>query len=142
PGARRARFSGSGELVLLRDQDRRLWNRSAIAAAVVTLTRAAALRPPGRYQLRAAIAACHAEAPSWDDTDWPQIVTLYDMLLHVAPSPVARLNRAVSLRYVAGPELALGEVQQLGSDLHGYYLFHAAYADLLQELGHREQARA
>jgi RNA polymerase sigma factor (sigma-70 family) len=137
-----ARFTDTGELVLLRDQDRQLWNRSAISDAVVTLTQAAALHRPGRYQLQAAIAACHAEAASWGQTDWPQILTLYDMLLHVAPSPVARLNRAVALRYVAGPEVALGEVRQLGSDLQAYYLFHAVYADLLQELGQREQARA
>jgi RNA polymerase sigma-70 factor (ECF subfamily) len=99
------------------------------------------MRRPGPYQLQAAIAACHAEAPSWADTDWRQIVVLYDLLLRLSPSPVVRLNRAVALRWVAGSDAALAEVEVLAGALDGYHLFHAARAELLQELGRREEAR-
>ena len=136
------RFGPDGQLVLLRDQDRRRWDRAAIAESVALIERAASLGRPGPYQLQAAIAACHAEAPSWTATDWPQILILYDMLEQLAPSPVARLNRAVALRHVAGPELAQAELQALAPELDGYYLFHAVYAEILLELGEREQARA
>jgi len=137
-----ARFDAAGELVLLADQDRSLWDREAIAAAVALIERAAALRRPGPYQLQAAIAACHAEAPSWAETDWTQILVLYDLLLRMAPTPVVRLNRAVALRAVAGPEAALAEVDALAGELDGYHLFHATRAELLFELGRREQSRA
>jgi predicted RNA polymerase sigma factor len=137
-----ARFDASGELVLLRDQNRRLWDRAAIADATSALERAAALHRPGPYQLQAAIAACHAEAASWASTDWAQIVALYDMLLRIAPSPIARLNRAVALRQVVGAEAALREVQALAAELEDYHLWHAVYAELAQEVGQRELARA
>jgi hypothetical protein len=100
------------------------------------------LRKPGPMQLQAAIAACHAEAPTWSDTDWPQILVLYDMLLGLAPSPIARLNRAVAVRHVARPEVALAEVRALEPELDGYYLWHAVYAELLLEVGQRELAGA
>jgi RNA polymerase sigma-70 factor (ECF subfamily) len=92
--------------------------------------------------VEAAIAACHAEAPSWAATDWPQILLLYDLLLNLRPSPVVRLNRAVALRQVAGPEAALDEVNALGDALDHYHLFHAIRGELLLDLGRREQARA
>jgi RNA polymerase sigma factor (sigma-70 family) len=99
-----ARFDREGGLVLMRDQDRSLWDQDAIAAATQLLTRSARRhRRPGPYQLQAAIVACHAEAARWEDTDWEQIVVLYDMLMHLAPSPVTRLHRAIALRYVEGP---------------------------------------
>jgi RNA polymerase sigma factor (sigma-70 family) len=137
-----ARFTSSGELVLLADQDRSRWDRSMIAQAVSLIEQAAAHGRPGPYQLEAAIAACHAEAESWAATDWQQIVVLYDLLLHMTPSPVVRLNRAVALRQVAGPEAALAEVNALARDLDNYHLFHAIRGELLLELSYREQARA
>jgi RNA polymerase sigma-70 factor (ECF subfamily) len=137
-----ARFTAAEELVLLPDQDRSLWNRSMIADAVTLIEQAAALQRPGPYQIEAAIVACHAEAESWAATDWRQIVLLYDLLLHMRPSPVVRLNRAVALRQVAGLEAALAEVNELAQDLENYHLFHAIRGELLLELGYREQARA
>ena len=137
-----ARFDAAGELVLLADQDRSLWDREAIVDAVRLVERAGAMRRPGPYQLQAAIAACHAEAPSREATDWPQIVVLYDLLLRFNASPVVRLNRAVALRWVGGPEAALAEVEALARELDGYHIFHATRAELLLELGRREQARA
>jgi predicted RNA polymerase sigma factor len=85
--------------------------------------------------------ACHAEAERWQDTDWEQIVLLYDMLLHLAPSPVTRLHRAIALRYTLGPQAAMSELDTLGGALDRYYLYHATRADLLRELGHPGQAR-
>ena len=137
-----SRFDSAGNLVLLRDQDRSLWDGRMIADAIGLIEGAAALRRPGPFQLEAAIAACHAEAVSFDSTDWPQILALYDMLLGLAPSAVARLNRAIALRMVRGPEAALAEVDRLARELDGYYLFHATRGELLSELGSREQARA
>jgi RNA polymerase sigma factor (sigma-70 family) len=136
-----ARFDAGGELVLLADQDRARWDRAAIEGAVRLIERAGAMRRPGPYQLQAAIAACHAEAPSRAATDWAQIVVLYDMLLRLDPSPVVRLNRAVALRWVAGPASALREVEALQDDLDGYHLLHATRAELLLELGRHEEAR-
>jgi RNA polymerase sigma-70 factor (ECF subfamily) len=137
-----ARFDGAGNLILLPDQDRSRWNRRAIAEAIALLEQAAKIRRPGSYQLQAAIMACHAEATSWDTTDWYQILGLYEMLVQIEPSPVVRLNRGVALRQVAGVEAALAEVNALATDLDGYYLFHATRAELLIALGQREQARA
>jgi RNA polymerase sigma-70 factor (ECF subfamily) len=137
-----ARFDGDGGLVLLRDQDRGQWDRPAIDDATRLLVRAAAQHRPGQYQLQAAIVACHAEAPRWEDTDWEQIVVLYDMLLRLAPSPVTRLHRAIALRYAAGPADAMSELDELSDALDRYHLFHAARADLLREMGHPGQARA
>jgi RNA polymerase sigma factor (sigma-70 family) len=124
-----ARFDPDGQLVLLRDQDRSRWDDEAIAAAIQLLTRAASQHRPGPYQLQAAIVACHAEAPTWEDTDWTQIVVLYDMLLRQAPSPVIRLNRAIALGYVAGPHAALTELDDLAQALDHHHLYHAARAD-------------
>jgi predicted RNA polymerase sigma factor len=138
----RARFTDAGELVLLPDQDRSLWDRSMITEAVALIEQTAALQRPGPYQLEAAIVACHAESESWAATDWRQIVLLYDLLLQMTPSPVVRLNRAVALRQVAGPEVALVEVNALAQDLDHYHLFHAVRSELLLELSEREQARA
>jgi predicted RNA polymerase sigma factor len=137
-----ARFTSSGELILLADQDRSQWSRSQIVQAVSLIEQAAAYRRPGQYQLEAAIAACHAEAESWIATDWRQIVVLYDLLLQMKPSPVVRLNRAVALWQVAGPEVALVEVNALAQDLDNYHLFHAIRGKLLLELSYREQGRA
>ncbi|MFD2352319.1 RNA polymerase sigma factor [Nonomuraea ferruginea] len=137
-----ARFDPAGRLVLLADQDRGLWDRQAIERATALLTRTAhAHRRPGPYQVQAAIVACHAEAETFADTDWAQILVLYDMLLHLAPSPVTRLHRAVALRHVKGPEAALAELEPLGRVLERYPLFHATRAELLRDLDRRGQAR-
>jgi RNA polymerase sigma-70 factor (ECF subfamily) len=136
-----ARFDADGDLVQLQDQDRSHWNRDAIADATRLLERAAEYHRPGPYQLQAAIVACHAEAPSWSATDWEQIVLLYDMLLHLEPSPLTRLHRSIALRYVAGPRAALDQVEALAESLDHYHLYHAARAELLRDLGHTLQAR-
>jgi RNA polymerase sigma-70 factor (ECF subfamily) len=137
-----ARFDLNGGLVLLRDQDRSQWDREAIANATQLLARAARQGRPGPYQLQAAIVACHAEAKRWEETDWEQIVLLYDMLLHLAPSPVTRLHRAIALRYTVGPRAAMSEVHALAGALDDYHLFHATRADLLRQLGDPDEARA
>jgi RNA polymerase sigma factor (sigma-70 family) len=136
-----ARFDEAGEIVLLADQDRSLWDRDAIAAGTRVLERAALLHGPGLYQLQAAIAAVHAEARTWGDTDWSQIVLLYDALLRLSDSPVVRLNRAVALSHLAGPEAALGEVNDLAMTLGEYHLLHSTRAELLDQIGEKEQAR-
>jgi RNA polymerase sigma-70 factor (ECF subfamily) len=137
-----ARFGADGGLVLLRDQDRSRWDREAISDAVRLLTRAAGRKRPGPYQLQAAIVACHAEAERFGDTDWEQIVLLYDMLLHLAPSPVTRLHRAIAVRYVTGPDAAMAELDDLAESLDQYHLYHASRAEMLRELGHPGRARA
>ena len=137
----RARFDAAGDMVLLPDQDRSLWDAAAVAEGVAMLHRAAELNAPGPYQLQAAIAAVHAEAASWGQTDWPQIVALYDVLLRMVDTPVVRLNRAVAVSHVRGPEVALGEVNDLAMALGGYHLFHATRAELLDELGETALAR-
>ena len=137
-----ARFGPDGGLVLLRDQDRTRWDREAIADAVRLLTRAARRQRPGPYQLQAAIVACHAEAERFADTDWEQIVLLYDMLLHLAPSPVTRLHRAIAVRYATGAQAAMAELDDLADLLGEYHLYHATRAELLRELGQPGQARA
>jgi RNA polymerase sigma factor (sigma-70 family) len=134
------RFDAAGNLVLVQHQDRRRWDRERISSALALLDRAGELRRPGPYQLQAAIAACHAEAASWQTTDWKQIVALYDALLHAMPSPVIRLNRAIALRYLRGPGMALDEVDELEPELDNYYLFHATRAELLRDLGRRPEA--
>jgi len=136
-----ARFDAAGDMVLLSDQDRSLWDAAALADGVAMLHRAAELNAPGPYQLQAAIAAVHAEAASWGQTDWPQIVALYDVLLRMVDTPVVRLNRAVAVSHVRGPEVALGEVNDLAMALGGYHLFHATRAELLDELGETALAR-
>jgi RNA polymerase sigma-70 factor (ECF subfamily) len=136
------RFDGWGRLVRLADQDRSRWNRALIAEATGLLDRALALRGPGPYQVQAAIAALHAEAPDYEHTDWAQIRLLYDRLQALTPSPVVLLNRAVATRYVVGPEAALAEITPLAAELDGYRLFHALRAGLLAGLGRDDEARA
>jgi RNA polymerase sigma factor (sigma-70 family) len=137
-----ARFDPDGNIVLLEHQDRSHWDHEAIADASRLLRRAAKRHQPGPYQLQAAIVACHAEAADWADTDWEQIVLLYEMLLHLAPSPLIRLHRAIARRYTAGPEAALAEVDHLAAALDRYHLYHATRADLLRALGRSDEARA
>ena len=137
----RARFDEAGEMVLLPDQDRTLWDVASIAEGIHLLERAGAMRATGAYQIQGAIAALHSEARSWDETDWHQIVVLYETLMRIADSPVVRLNRAVALSHFAGPEIALGEVNDLAISLEGYHLFHAARADLLDRAGEPALAR-
>ena len=136
-----ARFDAAGQMVLLPEQDRTLWNARGIAEGIAVLQRAAELNAPGPYQLQAAIAAVHAEAPSWEETDWRQIVALYDALLRMVDTPVVRLNRAVAVSHLRGPEVALGEVNDLAIALGGYHLFHATRAELLDEVGEKALAR-
>src|SRR5436305_14708617 len=131
-----------GHLVLLQDQDRSKWDRERIGSALVVLQRAAALRRSGPYQLQAAIAACHAEARSWEETDWRQIMALYDVLLELMPSPVVQLNRAIAHRHLDGAAAALPEVDALQEVLDDYYLFHATRAELLTDLGRVAETRA
>src|SRR2546425_7099511 len=137
-----SRFDADGGLLLLQDQDRGRWDRERIASGISLLQRAAGLRRPGPYQLQAAIAACHAEARSWEETDWRQIVALYDALLDLMPSPVVQLNRAIARRYIDGAVATLPEVDALRDMLNDYYLFHATRAELLRDIGRDAEARA
>ncbi len=127
-----ARTGPDGSLVLLADQDRSRWDRGLIAEGQAIVRACLRRNQPGPYQIQAAINAVHSDAASAAGTDWAQIVRLYDQLLAVAPSPVARLNRAVAVAETAGPAAALAEIDGLG--LGGYYLFHAIRADLLRRL--------
>ncbi|MCY4728072.1 RNA polymerase sigma factor [Nocardioides sp. STR2] len=137
----RARFA-DGDLVLLRDQDRSLWDHDAIAEGERLIERAATLRRPGRYQLQAAIAAVHATGASWAETDWLQISLLYEELARHDPSPVVRLNRIVAHAQVAGPGDALAWLETLAGPLADYHLFHATRAELLAALGRDDEAAA
>ena len=132
--------SAGGELVLLADQDRTRWDSRLQSRARRALDRAAALKSPGRWQLQAAIAACHADASRMEDTDWRQIVVLYDMLLAVDPSPVIRLNRAVALAETGDASGALADVDALQGALDGFHLWHAVRAHLLRRLGRGTEA--
>ncbi|WP_239453467.1 MULTISPECIES: sigma-70 family RNA polymerase sigma factor [Microbacterium] len=144
---RSARVSHSGELVTLEEQDRGAWNRELIDEGH-TLVReriaavAAGAQPPGRYQLLAAINAVHTDAPSARDTDWSQIVALYDRLVGIDPSSIVRLNRAIAVAELDGPDVALAEIDRLGETLDGYHAFHAARADLLRRLGRSDASRS
>jgi RNA polymerase sigma-70 factor (ECF subfamily) len=131
-----------GRLVLLADQDRGHWDAALLAAAHSELERASKLRRPGRWQLQAAIAACHADAPAADRTDWLQVLTLYDLLLRYDRSPVVRLNRTVALAAVEGAGVALVELDGLAETLAGYHLWYAVRAHLLRELGRPAEAAA
>ncbi len=126
----------------LKEQDRSLWDRSALAAAHDMIVGCLRAGPPGRYVLQAAIASLYADAPTYDQTDWPQIVALYDKLLDVWPSPVVALNRTVPLAMVCGPEAALAEVEKLERDgrLAGYHYLPAVKADLLSRIGRTGEA--
>ncbi len=138
-----ARLNAEGRLVLLEHQDRALWDGRAIARAVGLIERAAAHGRPGRHQVEAMIAALHCEAPSWEATDWAQVLALYTLLLEIDPSPVVALNRAITVRYISGAAAALADVDRLSDVLQGYHLFHATRAALLRDLGEDgEAARA
>ena len=141
--ARRATRTGAdGRLLRLEEQDRSQWDRDAIAEAHELIVAGLRGGNPGRYVLQAAIASLYAEAPSYDETDWAQIVQLYDALLQIWPSPVVALNRTVPLAMVAGPQAALSEVELLEVDpqLAGYRYLPAVKADLLRRLGRTEEA--
>ena len=135
------RFDGWGRLVRLQDQDRGRWDQELIGEATRLLSRAMTMRRSGPYQIQAAIAALHAEAPSYEQTDWRQIRLLYERLDQLTPSPVVRLNRAVATRYAVGPDAALAEVEPLAAELDGYRLFHAVRAELLEAVGRSGEAR-
>jgi RNA polymerase sigma-70 factor (ECF subfamily) len=141
---RAARTSPDGEVVLLDDQDRSLWNGAQITEGTALVEQAMASRRIGPYTLQAAIAAVHAEAPRAEATDWAQIVGLYDVLVRADPSPVVELNRAAAVAMRDGPEagLALIDVILARGDLRDYYLAHAARADLCRRLGRTGEARA
>lgn len=140
---RAARTTPEGDLVLLEDQDRSLWDRAKIAEARVLTERALAAPSPGPYALQAALAGVHAEAPSARDTDWGRIVTLYDRLLEIEGSPVVALNRAVAVAMRDGPAAGLARVEGLlaSGELAEYHLAHAARADLCRRLGRIGDAR-
>ncbi|GAA3813725.1 RNA polymerase sigma factor [Amycolatopsis tucumanensis] len=135
---RAARTGPGGELVLLADQDRSRWDRELIAEGQALVRRCLRRGRPGPYQIQAAINAVHSDAPTAADTDWRQVVALYDQLMAVAPSPVAALHRAVAVAEVDGPAAGLALVERLR--LTEYYLFHAVRADLLRRLDRREEA--
>ncbi|TMC03278.1 MAG: sigma-70 family RNA polymerase sigma factor [Chloroflexi bacterium] len=138
------RLDPDGRPVPLADQDRGRWDRDAIAEGVAVLDAAMALRAPGPYQLQAAIAALHAQAPSFADTDWPQIALLYRSLARQAPSPVVEVNRAVAVGMADGPRAGLAVLEPVlaSGALAGYGPLHAAHADLLERAGDAEGARA
>jgi RNA polymerase sigma-70 factor (ECF subfamily) len=138
-----ARSSSDGNLILLADQDRTLWNREQIAAGKTLVERALSSRQFGAYTIQAAIAAVHAEAPSTAATDWAQIVALYDVLLRAEPSPLVELNRAVAVAMRDGPLAGLHSIDGIlaRGDLADYHLAHAARADLCRRLGRLVEAR-
>jgi RNA polymerase sigma-70 factor (ECF subfamily) len=140
---RTARATPEGDLILLQDQDRSLWNRDLIEEGKVLLERALQSRPAGPYTLQAAIAAVHAEAPDPAAVDWTQIVGLYDLLLRSSPSPVVELNRAVAIAMRDTPRAGLEAVDAIlaRGELQDYYLLHSVRADLLRRLGETGKAR-
>src|SRR6185436_19689270 len=139
---RATRVSPEGDLVLLENQNRSLWDRERIAEGVKIVEGALAMRRPGPYSLQAAIAALHAEAPSAVQTDWPQIVALYDVLAGIDPSPVVELNRAVAVAMRDGPASGLLLIEEIlkKGELDNYHLAHAAMADLYRRLGKKAEA--
>ena len=141
---RAARTSASGDLILLEDQDRSLWNRAMIDEGLALVQRALSSGRIGSYTLQAAIAAVHAEVSTVAATDWARIVGLFDLLMRIDPSPVAELNRAVAVAMRDGPEAGLVLIDAIlrRGDLADYHLAHAARADLCRRLGHTAQARA
>lgn len=140
---RTARSTPEGELILLEDQDRSLWNRALIAEGTALVERALAASRPGPYALQAAIAAVHASAPRPKDTDWRQVVALYDVLVRVAPSPIVELNRAVAVAMSDSAAAGLALIDEIFSrgDLESYHLAHSARAELCRRTGRKEEAR-
>jgi len=143
---RTARISASGELVTLDEQDRGAWDAALVAEGHrlvrERLAAAAAGMAPGRYQILAAINAVHTSAKDVRDTDWSQVVALYDQLVRLDPSPIIALNRAIAVAELDGPEVALAAVDRLEDRLAGYHAYHATRADLLRRLGRSQQSRA
>jgi RNA polymerase sigma-70 factor, ECF subfamily len=137
---RGSRMRPDGFLVLLGEQDRRRWDRALIEEGQAIVRWCLHRNQPGAYQLQAAINAVHADAATFEQTDWSQIVALYDQLLVVAPTPVVALNRAIAIGELQGPAAALPLVEEL--DLDNYYPFHATRADLLGRLGRHPEATA
>ncbi|HEX5056190.1 MAG TPA: RNA polymerase sigma factor [Gammaproteobacteria bacterium] len=140
---RAARATPEGELILLEDQDRSLWDRALIAEGIALVERTLASGRAGPYALQAAIAAVHAEAPNFGATDWAQIVGLYEVLMNADPSPVIELNRAVAVAMHDGPLQGLGLIEAIlaRGELKDYHLAHAAHADLCRRLGRNDAAR-
>jgi RNA polymerase sigma factor (sigma-70 family) len=140
---RDARADSAGRLILLADQDRARWDTAKIAEGTALVREALTQRPPGRFTLMAAIAAVHDEAPAFGDTDWPQIVGIYDLLMRSWPSPVVELNRAVAVGFANGPAAGLGALDALAAspELAGYGYLAAARADFLRRLGRTGEAR-
>jgi len=138
---REARLNEAGDMVTLEEQDRTLWNQEQIAEAL-PLVEESLRSGPGPHAIQAAIAALHCQARRAEETDWPQILELYNVLQRLQPSPIVSLNRAVALAMVQGPQVALPIVNALAteSDLDSYHLLHATRADLLRRLGLREEA--
>jgi len=136
-----ARFSADGSVILLENQDRSLWNRKMIAEGLALIDKAIRHRKPGPYQIQAAIAALHARATRAEDTDWTEIELLYGALEGLQPSPVIRLNRAVAVSKIAGPQVALDLVEPLAERLSTYFHFHGLRGGLLMQLGRNEEAR-
>ena len=142
---RAGRETAAGDIVLLEEQDRSLWDRTQIAEGLQLVEEALSLPgPPQSYAVQAAIAALHARAPNFDDTDWPQIAGLYEVLMRIAPSPVVELNHAAAVSMVDGPARALDLIDALQArgGLDGYELLPAVRADLLRRLGRHDDARA
>lgn len=137
---RGARLTPGGDLVTLDEQDRSQWNGEEIAEGLRVLAAASRYSEPGPYQVQAAIAACHAIAPSASDTDWLKIAELYGLLMRLTPSPVVELNRAVAVGMADGPGAGLPLVEALTGRLGGYHLLHATRADFLRRLGRRDEA--
>jgi RNA polymerase sigma-70 factor (ECF subfamily) len=139
---RQTRVDEAGRLVLLSDQDRINWDQAAISEGVALVREALRRRPPGRFALMAAIAAVHAEAPTWEATDWREIVGLYDLLVTVWPSPVVALNRAVAIGLADGPEAGLAALSELDDDpqIATYPYLASSRADFLRRLGRRDEA--
>jgi len=140
---RTARVSANGELVTLAEQDRGAWDAALVAEGHrLVRERLATGQAPGRYQIQAAINAVHTSARDVRDTDWSQVVALYDQLLRLDPSPIVALNRAVAIAELDGPDVALGIVDRLEDDLAGYHAYFVARADILRRLGRSEESRA
>jgi RNA polymerase sigma-70 factor (ECF subfamily) len=140
---RTARVSANGELVTLEEQDRAAWDATLVAEGHrLVRERLATGQAPGRYQILAAINAVHTSARDVRDTDWSQVVALYDQLVRLDPSPIVALNRAVAIAELEGPDVALGIVDRLQDELGGYHAYFAARADILRRLGRGEESRA